>query len=273
MRKPTAAANRITQTAHLKSRAVDISARPDRNIYAPEDMVITESRVAGQCGNMLRGKGKTGTHTFCHLERDSVRVDQRVKEGQIIGVMGYTGYTIPSGPAGRHLHWYIKTSRGYVYPPSLITKESRDMITAKGLDAVFRAYLGRKPDAGAKKHYTGKYSVDFVVDDVKQSGERATYVKRLAAVKTAQAKKDALIKQLRGQIDSLSARPKKAELQQAIANVDSLTVELSEAKAELAESEQHEPPVQVDTPTTWKKVIDFVGEQLQIVVNKLRKGE
>lgn len=118
MRRPTG--NIITQGSHLASRAVDYSANPDPNIYAPEAGQIVSYNAAGQCGNNLRLRSPSGLHSFCHLEKPSVSVGQQVSIGQAIGVMGYTGYTIPTGPNGRHLHhWFQRNDGVYVYPPSI----------------------------------------------------------------------------------------------------------------------------------------------------------
>lgn len=119
MQAPTT--NRTTQGKHGNYNAVDYSASPDRNIYAPEAGKITAYGASGTCGNRLELTAGANRHGFCHLERPLVSVGQTVKQGQAIGIMGYTGYTIPAGAAGRHLHWVINRGGRYVYPPSLVT--------------------------------------------------------------------------------------------------------------------------------------------------------
>lgn len=114
--------NRVTQGRHGNYNAVDYSASPDPTIYAPEDGKITAYGASGTCGNRLELTAGGNRHGFCHLERPLVKVGQIVKRGQAIGIMGYTGYTIPSGPAGRHLHWVISRGGVYVYPPSLVNE-------------------------------------------------------------------------------------------------------------------------------------------------------
>lgn len=125
MRAPTG--NRITQKQHLASKAVDHSASPDPYVYAPEDGVIDSYAYRGlgtnSAGNVLRLRGATGLHSLCHLERSYVNVGQAVKKGDRLAKMGYTGYTIPSGPAGTHLHYYIQRPNGsYTYPPTLYSE-------------------------------------------------------------------------------------------------------------------------------------------------------
>lgn len=119
--------NRITQTAHGTSKAVDYSAIPDPIIYAPEDGTIDSYIQRGSgtsdAGLALRMRGANGLHQFGHTERSLVAVGERVKRGQPIAVMGYTGYTIPDNvPAGSHVHWWVQTPNGYVYPPNLINE-------------------------------------------------------------------------------------------------------------------------------------------------------
>lgn len=68
-----------------------------------------------------------------------------------------------------------------VVAKEVTASQGGEMITSKGLEAVFLAYLGRKPDAGAVSHYVGKYAVDFVVDDVRKSAEAAQHAKNVTA--------------------------------------------------------------------------------------------
>lgn len=118
--------NRITQGAHGTSKAVDLSAKPDPIGYAPEDGTIDSYMQRGSgtsdAGLALRMRGANGLHQFGHTSESLVPVGAKVKRGQPIFVMGHTGYTIPSGPAGAHCHWWIQTPKGYVYPPNLINE-------------------------------------------------------------------------------------------------------------------------------------------------------
>lgn len=157
MRPPTG--NRITQTSHLSSRAVDYSASPDAYVYAPEDMTFDSYQQRGSgltdAGNCLRGKGKTGLHQFAHLETTYWK-SGKVKKGQKIAKMGHTGYTRPAGPGGTHLHYWVQTPKGYVYPPNLYTEEFKkeEGLVIEEQPPVFNAkyYLSVNPDV--KKKYT-----------------------------------------------------------------------------------------------------------------------
>lgn len=202
MQAPTT--NRITQTAHLASKAVDHSASPDPYVYAPENGRIDSYQRRGSgtsdAGNVLRLAGKTGMHSFCHLSKSLVTVGQTVTQGQKIAVMGYSGYTIPSGAAGAHLHYYVLTPNGYVYPPTLYKSAP-----SAGGTSVFNneaevqeAYLllrGVKATAAEAKAWVGQPKQRFFVVGKPEAdagrAERDALRKQLAEVKTALANEQA----------------------------------------------------------------------------------
>lgn len=123
MRPPTA--NPITQKEHSIYKAVDYSGRPDLTIYAPEDGEIVFYELNGTAGLQIRMQGANGRHGFAHTSPLArvVKVGDKVKKGDPIGIMGYTGLTVPAGPLGTHLHWTLLSPDGtYVYPPSKVTE-------------------------------------------------------------------------------------------------------------------------------------------------------
>ena len=150
MQAPTL--NRITQTKHGEFSAVDYSFEPDPTIYAPEDGVVTSYTSDSKCGNNLKFRSLDGLHRhgFCHLESADVKAGDKIRRGQVLGVMGYTGYTIPMGPNGRHLHWVVSLNGVYVYPPMLINEPFKkgDIVLEDGeLDRLIKGMLGREPTA------------------------------------------------------------------------------------------------------------------------------
>lgn len=196
MKKPTN--NPITQTEHGPYNAVDYSYLPDPNIYAPESGKVTSYAYAGQCGNNLQIQGDSGyLHGFCHLEKTYVRGGDKVTAGQKIGVMGYTGYTIPAGPAGRHLHHVMTKGGKWYYPPS-ITKEPAGTSSSKGDSNMFQndkevqeAYMllrGTPGTAAERKGWIGQPKQRFF-----QVGkaEADSVRKQLADVKKALANEQA----------------------------------------------------------------------------------
>lgn len=125
MRPPTG--NNISRGSHGTTKAIDYSDEPDVFVYAPEDLTFDSYQQRGvgelDAGMCLRGRGANGLHQFGHLER-TFFTGGTVKKGTKIAEMGYTGYTQPDNvPAGRHLHYWVKTPKGtFVYPPTLYTE-------------------------------------------------------------------------------------------------------------------------------------------------------
>lgn len=124
MRPPTP--NVISQGAHGATLAVDHRAVLDPYVYAPEDLTFDSYQQRGSgtldAGMCLRARGSKGLHQFAHLER-TFFTGGTVKKGTRIAKMGYSGYTKPAGPAGTHLHYWIRQTNGtYIYPPNLYTE-------------------------------------------------------------------------------------------------------------------------------------------------------
>lgn len=155
--------NRITQAQHGTSKAIDYAASPDIYVYAPEDGRVESYMNRGvgtnAAGNVLRITGNTGMHSLCHLEESYVQVGSQVTKGQRVAKMGYTGYTIPSGPAGRHLHYYVLTPSGYVYPPNLYKTaftQGAEVANREQVNNLYKAILHREGDEGGLNNYTGR---------------------------------------------------------------------------------------------------------------------
>ena len=256
MQAPTT--NRITQTSHLASRAVDHSASPDPTVYAPEDGRIDSYQRRGSgtsdAGNVLRLAGATGMHSFCHLSKSLVKVGQTVKQGQPIAVMGYTGYTIPAGAAGAHLHYYILTPNGYVYPPTLYkqpAKGGNEVADRNQVNNIYKAILHREGDKGGLDNYTGR-DANSIVSELLGSQEFKNH--------------DAFVQNATKQI---------TDLQQALANEKNKPAVVVEKQVDkiVEKLVKVEVPVEVvkeiEKPATWNTVIDFVRTQ----INKfLKKG-
>lgn len=198
----------MTQTNHGKYQAIDYSYLPDSYIYAPESGQITFYGIAGDCGNNLQLTAGNRVHGFCHLQNALVTVGQKVTKGQKIGIMGYTGYTIPKGKAGTHLHWVVRVGNTYVYPPTLVTepfggKQSKP--TTQGGDQVFNndkevqeAYKFLRGNAGTvaeRKGWIGQSKQRFFQVGLKEAdsyrAERDALRKQLADVQKALANEKA----------------------------------------------------------------------------------
>lgn len=106
-----AAQGLVSQPFNSAHQAVDIAGPVGTPIVAPEAGTVT---AVGQMGSGTNNAGlvvqlgnETNGHRLCHLSRAHVSVGQHVTQGQLVGDMGYSGYTIPAGPAGSHLHWIM----------------------------------------------------------------------------------------------------------------------------------------------------------------------
>lgn len=111
---------KVTSGYKLQERpdhnGIDIVGLEDVTIYAPCDGVIGVSTIVTnkldrtwEWGNFVRLDTEDGHSIFmCHMASRFVATGQRVKKGDKLGIMGYTGYTIPEGPGGTHTHLEIR---------------------------------------------------------------------------------------------------------------------------------------------------------------------
>jgi murein DD-endopeptidase MepM/ murein hydrolase activator NlpD len=157
----TISTNTITQGEHGTYHAVDIGPSPDPYYYAPEDGTITGVGDSGTCGFRLGMDGATGAHGFCHNSEIYVKVGDKVKRGQKLAKMGYTGYTQPDDvPQGTHVHWVINRNGTYVYPPNYINepfiKGGATMPTKQEIKHYFNLLVNRDPRPDEYEFYVGK---------------------------------------------------------------------------------------------------------------------
>lgn len=127
MRSP--ATGRVSQGFNIAHQAVDIVNSFDSPIAAPISgkVVYVGNKGSGinNAGLVVEIEQGNQLHRLCHLNKALVKVGQLVSEGQEVARMGYSGFTIPSGIRGTHLHWIMFLSgkrvdaRKYVtIPPS-----------------------------------------------------------------------------------------------------------------------------------------------------------
>ncbi|MEE9441417.1 MAG: M23 family metallopeptidase [candidate division Zixibacteria bacterium] len=91
---------------------LDISNSNGTPIYATAEGKITAVRINGGLGKMVSIDHGYGFITrYGHLSDYKVKVGQRVKRGDIIGLMGSTGYT-----TGPHLHYEVIKKGKHVNP-------------------------------------------------------------------------------------------------------------------------------------------------------------
>ena len=99
----------ISQGLHYYN-AVDIANNCGAPIYASASGTIQRTGYHNIGGYYVRIIHSNGVVTYYgHLSKISVSVNQRISQGQIIGYMGNTGYTI--GRTGCHLHFEVRGAK------------------------------------------------------------------------------------------------------------------------------------------------------------------
>lgn len=106
---PVTAPYRVTQGLH-PFNAIDFSnGQCGESIYAAAGGTVQRTGYTSLGGNYARVLHPNGVVTYYgHLASILVSPGTRVLQGQIIGYSGYTGYTIPRGPGGCHLHFEVR---------------------------------------------------------------------------------------------------------------------------------------------------------------------
>lgn len=109
---PIPAPCRLTQGLHTYN-AVDFShGKCGESVYAAAGGEVQKVGYSKITGIYVRILHPNGIVTFYgHLSKSQVAAGDRVYQGQIIGYIGYSGYTIPAGPAGCHLHFEVRGAR------------------------------------------------------------------------------------------------------------------------------------------------------------------
>lgn len=109
---PIPAPCRITQGLHWFN-AIDFSnGKCWEPVFAAAGGEVQRTGYGSISGNYVRIFHPNGVITFYgHLAKIGVSPGQRVYQGQIIGYTGHTGYTIPAGPAGCHLHFDVRFAK------------------------------------------------------------------------------------------------------------------------------------------------------------------
>lgn len=111
---PIPSPSRVTQGLH-SFNAVDLSTgKCGDPVFAAAGGTVQRTGYTSIGGNYARVLHPNGVVTYYgHLSAASVAGGEKVLQGQIIGYIGYTGYTIPKGPGGCHVHFEV---RGAVNP-------------------------------------------------------------------------------------------------------------------------------------------------------------
>jgi murein DD-endopeptidase MepM/ murein hydrolase activator NlpD len=106
---------------------LDISDSEGTPIIAPANGVVLEAGSSRYMGRYLRlDHGRGCTTSYAHLSRFTVKPGDKVKRGQVVGLMGNTGNS--SGP---HVHYRIDVDGKMVNPRSYILNSVAATGTAK----------------------------------------------------------------------------------------------------------------------------------------------
>lgn len=106
--RPTS--GRISQGLHPHN-AIDVANSCGTLIYSAAPGIIEAAKTSGWnggAGNYIKIKHPNGTYTlYAHLGDVYVQTGDQVERGAKIGLMSYTGRTVPKGPTGCHLHFSV----------------------------------------------------------------------------------------------------------------------------------------------------------------------
>jgi murein DD-endopeptidase MepM/ murein hydrolase activator NlpD len=98
---------------------IDIATDEGKPIVAPADGIVVQTRNERMTGNMiLLSHGMGITTSYFHLSKFMVREGQRVKRGDVIGLVGRTGKAL-----GPHLHYEVHIDGVPVNPLNYILEE------------------------------------------------------------------------------------------------------------------------------------------------------
>jgi murein DD-endopeptidase MepM/ murein hydrolase activator NlpD len=100
---------------------LDISADKGDPVYATADGKVTHAASAGNYGNLVIVEHGYGLETrYGHLSTFKIKVDQQVKRGDLLGLVGSTGRT-----TGPHLHYEVRANGRILNPLQLLLNPRR----------------------------------------------------------------------------------------------------------------------------------------------------
>lgn len=96
-------------------KGIDFAAPTGTPIYAAGDGKVERAGRFSSYGNYVKIRHRSDLHTaYAHMSRISVKVGQRVKQGEVIGYVGTTGRS-----TGPHLHYEVLVNNKHTNPRSL----------------------------------------------------------------------------------------------------------------------------------------------------------
>ncbi len=106
---PVAGSCRKSQGLHWYNAVDFTTGECNSAVFAAASGVVQKTGIQTVAGRYVRIIHPNGVVTFYgHLSSIVVSAGQNVNQGQVIGYIGHSGYTIPAGPAGCHLHFDVR---------------------------------------------------------------------------------------------------------------------------------------------------------------------
>jgi murein DD-endopeptidase MepM/ murein hydrolase activator NlpD len=97
---------------HRMHQGIDIPGAMGTPVYATADGIVARAEWVGGYGNLVQLTHGNGMETrYGHLSKLIVRANERVRRGQLIGLMGSTGRS-----TGSHLHYEVRIAGAAVNP-------------------------------------------------------------------------------------------------------------------------------------------------------------
>lgn len=169
----TTVSNAFQATARNKHFGTDFAAKGMHKIVASADGTVSKSYYSssyGECIMILHTiNGQVYETVYAHLQKGSRKVlaGQKVKQGQIIGLMGSTGNS-----TGQHLHFELHKGRwnaektNAVDPMSFLTMKTQPAYTN---------YTVKKGDTLTKISKTYHTTIDAIVNANQLKNENFIY--------------------------------------------------------------------------------------------------
>jgi murein DD-endopeptidase MepM/ murein hydrolase activator NlpD len=137
-------------------RGIDYAAPAGTPVYAAGDGRIAQSGYSPSNGNfVVIEHGQTYTTKYLHLQKRAVKAGERVKQHQVVGWVGSTGWA-----TGPHLHYEFLVNGVHYNPATIVSKlpkakhiensdKQRFIAQISGLQLQFAAYVSHTKLASA----------------------------------------------------------------------------------------------------------------------------
>ncbi len=106
-------------TGHFQPHnGIDLAAPKGTPVYATADGIVGKTTYQSGLGNLIILDHGDGLSTYyAHLSKIMVASGRKVKRGEVIGLVGSTGYS-----TGPHLHYEVRTNGRALNPSNFIVK-------------------------------------------------------------------------------------------------------------------------------------------------------